>query len=330
MVFKKGNKVWLGKHHTEETKEKISKAHKGKIPWNINIPRTKKTKRKISEANKGHIPWNKGLKNFNKKEYNEQYYIKNKEKVLEQGKQYRIKNKEKRKKQKKQYYLSNRELILEKEIKYRKNNPEKIKEISKRYRENNIEYINQWREKFGNEYQKQWRIDNPGKDRQSYQKHREKRLEYCKQWTLNNYEKMKKYRKQWSKDNRKRRNELEKNRNKIDLKYNLNRKMKTAIGLSLKGNKGGKKWLSLVDYSLIELILHLKSTMPEGYNWNNFLKGKLHIDHIIPKKVFNFTKPEHIDFKRCWALRNLQLLPAKENYIKNDKLEKPFQPALKI
>lgn len=28
-----------------------------------------------------------------------------------------------------------------------------------------------------------------------------------------------------------------------------------------------------------------------------------------------------------WALKNLQLLPAKENMTKNAKLEKPFQPS---
>lgn len=36
------------------------------------------------------------------------------------------------------------------------------------------------------------------------------------------------------------------------------------------------------------------------------------------------------DFKRCWALRNLQLLPAKDNLRKNAKIGKPFQPSLGI
>ena len=117
---------------------------------------------------------------------------------------------------------------------------------------------------------------------------------------------------------------------KTDLKYNLNRRMKTAIGMSLKGNKAGRHWEDLVGYTLINLIKRLKKTMPKGYTWQDFLEGKLHIDHIIPKNVFNFTKSEHIDFKRCWALNNLQLLPAKENLIKNDKLARPFQPALNM
>jgi hypothetical protein len=55
-----------------------------------------------------------------------------------------------------------------------------------------------------------------------------------------------------------------------------------------------------------------------------------HIDHIIPKSVFNYTDAEHIDFKRCWALKNLQPLWAGENMSKGDSLVKPFQPSLAI
>ena len=91
-----------------------------------------------------------------------------------------------------------------------------------------------------------------------------------------------------------------------------------------------RNWENLVDYTLDNLIKHLKKTMPEGYTWDDYLNGKLHIDHKIPISVFNFDKPEHIDFKRCWGLKNLRLLSAKENLIKGAKLSRPFQPALQI
>ena len=32
--FQKGQKLWLGKHHTEETKKKLSEINKGKPAWN--------------------------------------------------------------------------------------------------------------------------------------------------------------------------------------------------------------------------------------------------------------------------------------------------------
>lgn len=82
------------------------------------------------------------------------------------------------------------------------------------------------------------------------------------------------------------------------------------------------------DYDVDMLARHLKKTMPKGYAWQDFLNGALHIDHKIPVSAFNFKTPEDIDFKRCWALKNLQLLPARENMIKSSKLEKPFQPSL--
>lgn len=63
---------------SEETKQKISEAHKGQSPWNKGIPYSEETKKKISiakkgthpsedarkkmsEALKGHPAWNKGI-----------------------------------------------------------------------------------------------------------------------------------------------------------------------------------------------------------------------------------------------------------------------------
>jgi len=155
-----------------------------------------------------------------------------------------------------------------------------------------------------------------------------------KKWKKNNPEKMKKYRIKWNEKNIGYYNEYLKQyfkqKYKQDLKFNLNRKISTRIVESLKRNKTGRQWETIVGYTLEDLIKRLKKTMPKGYNWQDFIQGKLHIDHIIPISAFNFDCPEHIDFKNCWALENLRLLPAKENLIKHNKLVRPFQPALKM
>jgi len=120
-------------------------------------------------------------------------------------------------------------------------------------------------------------------------------------------------------------------KHKNDLKTIINNRMRCGIGHSLKiGTKNGNHWEFLVPYTYKQLEIRLKSTIPKEYTWKDFLSCKLEIDHIIPINAFNFEKPEDFDFKRCWALSNLRLLPAKENMIKHNKLIKPFQLGLVV
>ncbi|KKM07190.1 hypothetical protein LCGC14_1736380 [marine sediment metagenome] len=115
---------------------------------------------------------------------------------------------------------------------------------------------------------------------------------------------------------------------KSNPKFKLRTRISAAISLSIKGNKHGRPWESLVGYTLNDLRVHLERKFQSGMTWTNY--GKWHIDHKTPLKVFNFTKPEHEDFKRCWALDNLQPLWASENCAKGAKLKKHFQPRLQM
>lgn len=118
---------------------------------------------------------------------------------------------------------------------------------------------------------------------------------------------------------------------KNNLKLNLNHRISNLVLFSLKnGSKNGRTWQSLVPYNLIQLKNHLKNTMPIGYTWQDFLNGDLHIDHIIPIDTFDFDKPEDLEFKKCWALDNLRLLPKFENISKHNKIIKSYQTNLKI
>ena len=255
------------------------------------------------------------LKEYNKqyykdnREYFKQYHKDNREVKIEHNKQWLKDNPE----YKKQYRKNNEEKIAKHDKQYRKDNEEKIAKRMKRYYKDNRKHLKQ--------YGEQYRNDNP------------KRIkEYRSQWVKDNPD----YQKQWVNEHPDYYNNYQKYKCKTDLKYNLNRKISRAIGISLKrtksikSNKNGRHWELLVDYTLADLIKRLNKTMPLGYTWQDYLSGELHIDHIIPVSAFNFTKPEHTDFKRCWALSNLRLLPVKENLIKYNHLDRPFQPALKI
>jgi len=231
---------------------------------------------------------------------------------------------------------------------YREKNPEYGKKYDREHRIEKNKITKQWQKdnkEYLKQYRKQWRINNQEKIKLYRENNRKKIKEYMRQYQKDNYERIKiqkiKYQRQWRKKNpdkviairkkyRKWCNDWERNKRRINLNFNLNHRMRVVIGQSLKGNKAGRKWEDLVGYTLSDLIKRLKRTMPKGYTWQDYLDGKLHIDHIIPKSVFNFTKPEHIDFKRCWALSNLRLLPVKENLIKGSKLMRPFQLALRI
>ena len=119
-----------------------------------------------------------------------------------------------------------------------------------------------------------------------------------------------------------------KQKRETDSKFKLNGNISSGISGSLEGNKNGRHWEDLVGYTLNDLKNHLEKLFQSGMTWKNY--GEWHIDHKIPKAAFNFTRPEHVDFKKCWALKNLQPLWAKENMLKGAKLDKPFQPSLKI
>lgn len=212
------------------------------------------------------------------------------------ARQYSIDNKEELAKYKRQYRIDNKEKITESMRKYRKKHQEKKKEYMKEY----------------------------------YQDNKERIKDKVKEWRENNPEKCKENRSRWKRENSKKIKLLLKNRGKTDIKFNLNHRIRAAIRLSLKGNKAGRHWEDLVGYTLNELKTRLTSTLPKGYTWQDFLEGKLHVDHKVPISAWDYDKPEQINFQRCWSLKNLRLLPAKENLIKGSKLLRPFQPVLKI
>ena len=109
---------------------------------------------------------------------------------------------------------------------------------------------------------------------------------------------------------------------------NIRGRISAQINNAMRGKKMGRRWELLVGYTAKELVKHIEKQFADGMSWDN--RNKWHIDHIIPIAAFNFTKPEHEDFRRCWALSNLQPMWAKENLRKGVSIDKPFQPSLAL
>lgn len=170
--------------------------------------------------------------------------------------------------------------------------------------------------------------------RQNAERHRERSKEYYR----SNLEKVKEYRRE-NKDHinemnneyvKKHRDRVNKYKRSLVItpKERLNKNMRTGISRSMKrGQKAGHSWKSLVGYTVDELRGHLEKQFTGKMNWEN-CGSYWHIDHIIPKSAFNYSSPNHPDFRRCWGLKNLRPLEAILNLKKGAKISHAFQPSL--
>lgn len=87
---------------------------------------------------------------------------------------------------------------------------------------------------------------------------------------------------------------------------------------ALLNGKNRKPWKILVDFTLSDLMQALEEDFRDGMTWENY--GSFwHLDHIIPLAHFHYDSPEDLEFKKAWALGNLQPLLAIENLKKGTK-----------
>lgn len=110
--------------------------------------------------------------------------------------------------------------------------------------------------------------------------------------------------------------------------FRLHANISKMVRKTLLGTKNYRCWQELLGYSASDLKKHIEKQFKPGMSWDNYGLRGWHIDHIIPRSAFNFRSSQDSDFHRCWALKNLQPMWAKENIRKGKKLERPFQPSL--
>ncbi len=186
-------------------------------------------------------------------------------------------------------------------------------------------------------YAVQYRLNNATKEKERHKKYytenKEKERIYHQEYYQLNRRKENERTRKWRIVNRAKHLKHVKHSNeKVSLnpQKRLVRNITGAIWHSIKENKAGRRWEGLVGYTLANLIKHLEGQFEDGMSWDNYGKTGWEIDHIIPISKFNFTEAEHLDFKRCWALKNLQPMWQRENIRKRDKIQRPFQPYLEL
>ena len=99
-------------------------------------------------------------------------------------------------------------------------------------------------------------------------------------------------------------------------KWLIHSRMSSLVFQYLKRRRIKKErlsWETIVGYTVEQLIDHLKQTVPAGYTWDDYLKGTLELDHIVPVNSFDFKSVRDQAFARCWAMSNLRLLTREEN-----------------
>lgn len=213
-----------------------------------------------------------------------------------------------------EYYIQNAEKIKERSRKWYKNNKKWALKNSKKWAEQNLEKTlemkNNWKKRNAEavkKYNKQYRIDN-----------RERRRNYNKLWRKENLDKAR----EMGRKNTAKRLATPKGK----LSSNISREIRASIGVNTKRNR---HWEKFVDFTIDQLKTHLEKLFKPGMTWDNY--GTVwHIDHKIPIAAFNFERPEDIDFRLCWSLKNLQPLEAKVNMSKGARLERDFQPSLAL
>lgn len=98
-------------------------------------------------------------------------------------------------------------------------------------------------------------------------------------------------------------------RSRIDRRIHSN--ISRAMRAAMTQRKNGRRWETLVGYTVYDLMEHLESLFREGMSWDNY--GAWEIDHIKPLASFSITSYEDENFKKCWGLENLQPLWMSDN-----------------
>lgn len=135
------------------------------------------------------------------------------------------------------------------------------------------------------------------------------------------------YRKDYYNENREREIEkvinYQKRQRKTNPKYRTTNNIRALFSNVLKKKQRSSYVIeNYLGYDITTLKEHLLSTIPEGYSWEDFLEGKLVLEHIIPISAYEYKSYCDNEFKKCWNFRNMRLLPVEENILKGDMLNR--------
>jgi hypothetical protein len=187
--------------------------------------------------------------------------------------------------------------------------------------------------------------------------HRDKMMASRKKWEEKNPEKSKEIKKKWERENwlrikeRKRlyyinypekrwekkypekaricRNNWYNNKYHTDINFKMTKIIRSLVRISLKkrliykNNKSTNSILNSIEPNYIDkLKQHLEKQFKPWMNWSNWVigDGKWSVDHKKADSLFDYKSIEDEEFKKCWAISNLQPMDWMENIKKSNKI----------
>lgn len=114
---------------------------------------------------------------------------------------------------------------------------------------------------------------------------------------------------------------------RIDQNFTLRHRVRALVCVSLKKARKSHRMVEILGYDTEALRSHLESLFVDGMSWEQFMRGEIHIDHIIPISRFDITSDTCAAFKECWALSNLRPMWARENLSKGAKTAEEYEQA---
>jgi len=216
-------------------------------------------------------------KRLKKSEYQKQYRDAHKDKTREVNKKYYADNKEllnrKYKTYRQNYYIENKEEIIKKRNIFNEKNPDLNKERCKKYQETHKEEIKKYR--------------NSPECKDKAKKRNLKNKEYIRirqaKYYIENRERISIRNSKYTKRNRQRINSFRNNQYQTNPLYRIRELCRANVRRIKKmGFKKNSRTEELLGTSFENFQSNFQSKFNQYMTWPHFMRGEIHIDHIIP------------------------------------------------
>lgn len=172
--------------------------------------------------------------------------------------------------------------------------------------------------------QKERKSKIPKKERvynkMSDEERKRRKAEQSKIFRIKNAEKIREKKRQYNKRiGNQRKREWQKEKMK-DVNFKITKNLRGRVYVALKRGVKSAGTMELLGCTIDFFKTYFESLFTEGMNWEKYMEGGIHIDHIIPCSKFDLTKEE--EQRKCFHYTNLQPLWALDNLIKGTKILK--------